>query len=257
MWSPRGDAVRKVRPHGLRPRDRRRRVRRRSGDRGKAALGISPVAAADEGRRSGAAGTPGWPGRVALLAVGFTYAALSAGLRIGPRWWLVGLVIIVSGALAAARRRERHDLARVLALVVIGAFTLAIAGAAVLLIATLPDRRTSAPALLRDAGLIWGTNLVVFAVWYWETDGGGPARRRREGHTSEDFLFPQLAAGRPPSDWSPGFVDYLFLAFTTSTTFGPADTAVLSRRAKLLTMGQALVSLLVVAVLAARAINTL
>lgn len=101
-------------------------------------------------------------------------------------------------------------------------------------------------------------NILAFAVWYWEIDGGGPARRHPGRHSSTDFAFPQqqdddgLVEG-----WSPGFVDYLFLAFNTSIAFSPTDTLVLSRRAKLLMMAQALISLVVLAVLAARAINTL
>jgi uncharacterized membrane protein len=118
--------------------------------------------------------------------------------------------------------------------------------------------RMSAPALLRDAALLWVINVVTFTVWYWEIDGGGPAQRRREEHHSEDFLFPQMNLGdKFTRDWSPGFLDYLFLAFNTSTAFSPTDTAFLSRRAKVLMMVQALLSLLILAVLVSRAINTL
>lgn len=112
--------------------------------------------------------------------------------------------------------------------------------------------------LLGDAALIWAMNVITFAVWYWEIDGDGPASRRRDRHASEDFLFPQIARDRDEArDWSPGFVDYLFLAFNTSTAFSPTDTAILSRRAKVTTMAQSLISLAVVAVLIGRAVNTL
>ena len=101
-------------------------------------------------------------------------------------------------------------------------------------------------------------NVVPFAVWYWELDGGGPARRRGDRHACEDFLFPQIARGGDEARvWSPGFVDYLFLAFNTGTAFSPTDTAVLSRRAKVLTMAQSLIFLAVVAVLIGRAVDTL
>jgi len=117
---------------------------------------------------------------------------------------------------------------------------------------------TSAPALLSDAALLWIINVATFSVWYWETDGGGPARRRREGHRSEDFLFPQMnLGGEAARAWSTGFLDYLFLAFNTSTAFSPTDTAVLSRRAKVLMMMQALLSLVILAVLVSWAINAL
>jgi hypothetical protein len=109
-----------------------------------------------------------------------------------------------------------------------------------------------APATaLRDAGLIWLANVVTFVVWYWEIDEGGPGRRRSDAHESEDFQFPQDQNGS--SGWSPDFADYLFLAFNQSTAFGPTDTSVMSKRAKILSMVQALFSLLIIAVVVARA----
>jgi uncharacterized membrane protein len=112
---------------------------------------------------------------------------------------------------------------------------------------------------LVDAALIWASNVITFAVWYWEIDGGGPAERRTDFHTSEDFVFPQMVQqdGKEASDWSPGFLDYLFLAFNTGTAFSPTDTAVLSHRAKVLTMVQSLLTLVVILVLVGWAINTL
>jgi uncharacterized membrane protein len=116
----------------------------------------------------------------------------------------------------------------------------------------------TALGLLRDAALIWLVNTMTFALWYWELDGGGPSRRLHQGYASRDFVFPQKAG--PAADdqrWCPRFIDYLFLAFNTSTAFSPTDTLVLSPRAKLLMMIQSLISLVVLAVIAARAINTL
>jgi hypothetical protein len=102
--------------------------------------------------------------------------------------------------------------------------------------------------LLQDAALLWLINVVRFAVWYREIDGGGLAQRLREAHTSEDFLFPQMNLGdKSARNWSPGFLDYLFLAFNTSTAFSPTDTAVLSRQAKVFMMLQALLSPLILA----------
>ncbi len=152
-----------------------------------------------------------------------------------------------------------HVLARRFALVLIALVSVAVAGSALLLIGvSLLGGGTPAPARLGDSALIWAMNVVTFAVWYWEIDGGGPARRRRDRHASEDFLFPQIARGGDEArGWSPGFVDYLFLAFNTSTAFSPTDTAVLSRRAKVLTMAQSLIFLAVVAVLIGRAVDTL
>jgi len=105
---------------------------------------------------------------------------------------------------------------------------------------------------------------MVFASWYWRLDAGGPnARDLRDKHTSGAFLFPQMTlqpwqlAGEGQQAWKPGFVDYLFLAFNTSTAFSPTDVPVLSRWAKALMMLQSSISLAVVIVLAARAINIL
>jgi len=141
---------------------------------------------------------------------------------------------------------------------VIGLVTVAVVASVFLLVSSSFGGRTSAPVLLQDAALLWVINVVTFAVWYWEIDGGGPSLRHREEHHSEDFLFPQMNLGdKAARDWSPGFLDYLFLAFNTSTAFSPTDTAVLSRRAKVLMMVQALLSLLILAVLVSRAINAL
>jgi len=107
-------------------------------------------------------------------------------------------------------------------------------------------------------------NILVFASWYWRLDAGGPHKRdQTHGHSDGAFLFPQMtmdpaakiAAGE--QDWSPSFIDYLFLAFNTSTAFSPTDVPVLSRWAKVLMMTQAMISLLVIALLAARAVNIL
>src|SRR5207245_2439240 len=102
------------------------------------------------------------------------------------------------------------------------------------------------------------SNLLTFALWYWEVDGGGPAHRHATRCGSSDFAFPQRVIGdQQDAAWVPEFVDYVFLAFNTSTAFSPTDTMVLARRAKLLMMYQSILSLITIAVLAARAINTI
>ncbi len=208
--------------------------------------------------RSAHTGMPRWPSAVALLGIGVSYVLLSQQLSLGPRGLLLLVIVVILVPLYVAHTAGRQRTARWLALGLNCLVTLAVASSAALLVVTLPSRVTPARTLLRDAALIWFTNVVVFALWYWELDGGGPAQRRRHAHTSEDFLFPQMGGGSgETSDWSPTFLDYLFLAFNTSTAFSPTDTAVLSHRAKVLMMAQSLVSLLVIAVLVARAINNL
>ena len=210
-----------------------------------------------EGARPERNGLPRWPAPVALLAVGALYVVLSDGLTVGPRAFLLGLVAVLLVPLLTPHLRGSHRLARGFAFGVIGLVTVALVASAFLLVSSLGGG-TSAPALLRDAALLWVINVATFAVWYWEIDGGGPAQRRREGHVSQDFLFPQMNFDdKTARAWSPDFLDYLFLAFNTCTAFSPTDTAVLSGRAKVMMMVQALLSLLILAVLVGRAINTL
>jgi hypothetical protein len=111
--------------------------------------------------------------------------------------------------------------------------------------------------LFSQAFIIWLANILTFAAWYWEIDNGGPERRKTNtSYQSEDFLFPQMSQDQGDSvNWSPGLLDYLFLAFNQSTAFSPTDTAVLSRRAKILTISQTSISLLILVVLAARAVS--
>ena len=134
--------------------------------------------------------------------------------------------------------------------------TAAMISALVLLIAALPDRKEAPRDLLRSAGALWISNILVFASWYWRLDAGGPNQRELRGeHTEGAFLFPQMTLG--DREWMPGFVDYLFLAFNTSTAFSPTDVPVLSRWAKGMMIVQSTISLSTLALLAARAVNIL
>ncbi len=206
----------------------------------------------------GKVGKPRWPAIVAFLVIGLFYGILSDNLTILPGWTLLPVLVIIVSILIATRLRGLHDLNRFVALGVTAMLTITTVGSVILLISELPKHNIPAAILLRDAVLIWSINVIVFALWYWQVDGGGPARRRRHQHETSDFLFPQFSSGGPGgSNWSPEFIDYLFLAFNTSTAFSPTDTSVLSRRAKVLMMLQASISLVVLAVLAARAINIL
>lgn len=204
---------------------------------------------------------PRWPAIVALLAVGGVYTALPSFLTLGPRWVLLAVVGILLIPTVISHRTGHHELNRVLGYVVSSVITLALILSLILLIQALPTRVEPAPALLRSAGALWLTNILVFALWYWRLDGGGPFERdRRDAHTEGSFLFPQMtqySKTAAEKHWSPRFIDYLFIAFNTSTAFSPSDTPVLSRWAKALTMLQAVISLIIVALLASRAIGIL
>jgi hypothetical protein len=132
------------------------------------------------------------------------------------------------------------------------------------LVAALLSHHITPPDLLRASAALWVSNILVFASWYWRLDAGGPhAREERGNHTDGAFLFPQMTLIHQTKKdlheqgWSPGFVDYLFLAFNTSTAFSPTDCPVLTRWAKVLMMIQSLISLATVVLLAARAVNIL
>ncbi|MDB5485401.1 MAG: hypothetical protein JWR73_411 [Tardiphaga sp.] len=118
----------------------------------------------------------------------------------------------------------------------------------------------SGRTLLLDAINIWVTNVVVFALWFWTLDRGGPSSRGLVAPHLCDFVFTQQALGSDSkgfADWSPGFVDYLFLAYTNATAFSPADTFPLTPRAKLLMMAESFISLITIALVASRAVGIL
>lgn len=185
-------------------------------------------------------------------------------LAFHPRWLLLS---IVTGLLIPAEVFHafgKHKLCRLLGYVVISIVTVAMIGSVVMLVRAITERSVQPVHLLTSATILWITNIVVFAVWYWRLDAGGPHRRNmRDVHAHGAFLFPQMTIEGPTdytdeqNNWSPHFIDYLFLAFNTSTALSPTDVPVLSRWAKVLMMVQASISLTVVGWLAARAVNIL
>jgi uncharacterized membrane protein len=197
-----------------------------------------------------------WPALLALLVIVVAYSQIPGQLAPLPRFAIPATVTVGILLIALAITRGRHLLVRPIALILIGAITLAEVVSTLLLVSILPRGAIGPAGLLRDAALIWVINVVTFALWYWEIDGGGPLMRKVRPHAAKDFLFPQQASGHQQK-WIPRFIDYLFLAFNHSTAFSPTDTAVLSRRAKVLVMIQATLSLMTIAVLIAKAINSL
>jgi uncharacterized membrane protein len=202
---------------------------------------------------------PRWPAFVAMLAAGGLYLAMPAPLSVGPSWSLFAVVSVLLIPILISNRAGRHSITRVLTLIANAAITIAMVSSLILLVRGIPQHLETPTALLRSAAALWITNVLVFALWYWKLDAGGPLMRERpQDFSGSSFLFPQmLSRDAKHSSWKPQFVDYLFLAFNTSTAFSPTDTAVLSRPAKLATMVQSLISLTVIALLAARAVNIL
>src|ERR1700723_2333710 len=207
---------------------------------------------------------PRWPAMLALLAVGGLRLALPESLSIGPDWLLIAVVGAMLIPTVLARRRGMDSLNKILGYVLTSIVTIDMVWSLCLLVAALPLHKESPQDLLRSATALWITNILVFASWYWRLDAGGPRARELRGvHTDGAFLFPQMTLDQQAKRnmgeqcWSPGFVDYLFLAFNTSTAFSPTDTPVLSPWAKVMVMIQALISFTTVALLAARAVNIL
>jgi hypothetical protein len=204
-------------------------------------------------------GEPRWPALLGILAIVGLYISLPERLTPGPTWVLVSAVVVIIIPLVFTYSTGRHRINAALGVVLLAIITVAIVWSLFTLVAGLPGKRQPPVELLRSAVALWLSNVLVFASWYWRLDAGGPhIRDQRSAHTEGSFLFPQMTVN-PESklriNWKPGFVDYLFLAFNTSTAFSPTDVPVLSPWAKLLMMMQSLISLGTVALVAARAIN--
>jgi hypothetical protein len=220
-----------------------------------------------KGKLHGAADDPEprWPAFLALLAFGGLYSALPSSLLFeGPRWLMLLVVSVLLVPTVISHRTGNHLLNEVLGYILNSIVTIAMISSLVLLLKAVTEHTITPRGLLRSAAALWLANILVFASWYWRLDAGGPHQRDlTPGHNDGAFLFPQMmmdpeakiAAGE--HEWEPNFIDYLFLAFNTSTAFSPTDVPVLSRWAKILMMVQALMSLLVIALLAGRAVNIL
>jgi hypothetical protein len=207
---------------------------------------------------------PRWPAIIGVLAAGGLYAALPEALTLGPRWIFPSLVLALLIPGIVSHHTGRHRLNMIFGFAVDALLTLGLIISVILLINALPAGKQSPQELLLSAAALWSTNILVFALWYWRLDAGGPYQRDKiPGHSEGAFLFPQMTLSKEAlresgqQNWSPNFVDYLFLAFNTSTAFSPTDVPALARWAKILMMLQSLLSLLIIALLAARAVNIL
>jgi uncharacterized membrane protein len=204
---------------------------------------------------------PLWPGQLATLAALLLYLALPDRLTIGPNWPLPAAEMALLAALVTATRggreaRRRREIAIGLVLVA----TLADLVALGLLTHYLLGGGHARGADLVGGGvIIWTTNLLLFAVLYWELDRGGPLRPSgRRAPIAPDLLFPQMSDDRyAPPGWRPGFWDYLYVSLTSQTAFSPTDTMPLTRRVKALMGIQGVAALVTTGVVVARAVNIL
>ena len=201
---------------------------------------------------------------LAFLAICAIYLALPRNLVVGPFWLLPTVIVVLLVPTVVSHRMGKHSLNRNLGFIINGITTLALIGSVILLVRALPSHRGTPLQLVRSGGLLWLTNVIVFALWYWRLDGGGPTLRHKQNKFgSTSFLFPQMQV---PHDeraqfectrWRPRFIDYLFVAFTQSSTFGPTDAPLLARWAKVLAMIQIFISLGIVVLLISGAVGAL
>ncbi len=199
---------------------------------------------------------PRWIFLGTITVIAIVLSILSERLTVGPPWLIPTFLALLLVPTFLTTVFGYHHLTRPLALSIMVIITVALITSVILMILALFRHSASATVLFRDAALLWLVNVVTFGLWYWEVDRGGPIMRHSKQPERADFVFPQgLADLEEWADWHPGFIDYLFLAFNSSTAFSPTDTLVMSRRAKLLMMLQSAISLIILAVLAARAVN--
>ena len=210
---------------------------------------------------------------LAALAAVALHFALPESLRFGPRYGLASVIITLVVAAAAARHFQMHRLnawvAYCILLVLTAGLLFGVGALITALVHAGEQARTNAFAgeLLKSAAILWLTNIIVFATLYWRLDAGGPnSRERLDAHTQGAFLFPQMTFPAPEASdktiaehesWRPHFLDYLFVAFNTSTAFSPTDAPVLTKWAKAAMMVQALISFTTIVLVAARGVNIL
>jgi uncharacterized membrane protein len=204
---------------------------------------------------------PRWPASLALVVCVLLYVVLPNRLVVGPRWILPVLIALPLVPLSATKHRHPNESqwVRRLTITLIGVITLANVTSMALLVHHLLNANVSqGRSLIYSAVAVWLTNVIVYGLWYWEMDRGGPHLRAGEDPLLADLQFPQMENPHlAPADWRPRFVDYLYTSFANGTSFAPADAMPLTIRAKALFASESIVSLITIAVVAARAVNIL
>ena len=207
-----------------------------------------------------------WPAWVTLIIITILYEALPHAFYWGPRGLMISLVAIMTVPMIITFWSRKIHVSRYIGLSVTSLVTLYMIMSVIRLVVAVLQGHIGPQHLLGSAIALWCVNIMIFALWYWNLDAGGPTQRESlDGKKITAFLFPQAQMTLMEDDdipdriknWQPHFIDYLFLAFNTSTAFSPTDTPVLSRWAKCMSMLQAIISLTVVVMLAARAVNIL
>ena len=205
---------------------------------------------------------PFWPAQIAILGAIGLQVALPERLTVGPAWLVPGLegaLLIVMFFATPNELEYEHPRRRRLALSVIAFVTAAnIYSLGALTHYLLHHNVDKGRELIVSGTLIWLTNFLIFGLWYWELDRGGPGKRAAAHDGPPDFLFPQMADDTiEPRDWRPRFIDYLYVSLTNATAFSPTDTMPLTATAKSVMGVQSVVSLVTIGLIVSRAVNIL
>lgn len=204
---------------------------------------------------------PRWPASLALLVCVGLYVVLPNRLVVGPRWLLPVLIALPLIPLSATKHRHPNEApwVRQFTIFLIAVITLAnVTSMALLVHHLLVAHVSQGRNLIYSAVSVWLTNVIIYGLWFWEIDRGGPHRRAGGLGRWPDIQFPQMEnPPLAPVNWRPSFIDYLYTSFANGTSFAPADAMPLTAQAKALFATESMVSLITIAVVAARAVNIL
>ncbi|MGV8966346.1 MAG: hypothetical protein ACOH2F_08700 [Cellulomonas sp.] len=220
-------------------------------------------ASRDEGRAARTPGEHRWPMAVAALAAAVLHQLLPEHFRVAPHWiypaFIVAFLVVLVAGDPGLIDRDRRWL-RVTTGLMIGLITFVNGITALRLVAGILKSGTfeTASELLATGAIVWLTNIVAFALWFWDLDGGGASSRASHGLSRPAFVFPEMTNSELVSTtWRPQFVDYLTLSFNTATAFGPTDVSAVRPWAKVLMITESLISLVLATLVVARAVNIL
>jgi uncharacterized membrane protein len=205
---------------------------------------------------------PFWPAQATVLAAIALQFSLPSRLTVGPFWLVPALeaALLVGMFFATPRELEFEHPRRRRAALALTAFVTAanVYSLAALSKFLLHHHISSGDQLILSGVVIWLTNFLIFGLWYWELDRGGPGKRVSGRDLAPDFLFPQMSDDNiEPRDWRPKFIDYLYVSLTNATAFSPTDTMPLTAMAKSVMGVQSLVSLVTIGLIVSRAVNIL
>ena len=204
---------------------------------------------------------PFWPAQLAAGTALLFYLTLPHRLIMGPRWLVPGVEGVLLLVLVVTTATRHFGQSARLRGLVIGLLGLVSATTLISLVLLahflLQGSKAGGEPLIFAGGVLWVTNILIFGIWFWELDRGGPGRRLHVGRGPPDFLFPQMTQPKLAAGWRPGFVDYLYTSYTNAAAFSPTDTLPLTAMAKLLMAVQSFIALVTLVLVVSRAVNVL